>query len=127
MIYRSAFYFVALAIVAGCAARPMPALTSAHPASPAAAEAPVPPSSTTLTPAAGLRADASGAGQAGMAMGHGAHGMSAATGPRAATSYTCPMHPDVHATQPGRCPKCGMTLVPRQPETGSATGGSHAH
>lgn len=24
--------------------------------------------------------------------------------------YTCPMHPDVHTEQPGRCPKCGMNL-----------------
>ncbi len=24
--------------------------------------------------------------------------------------YTCPMHPDVHSTVPGNCPKCGMTL-----------------
>ena len=26
--------------------------------------------------------------------------------------YACPMHPDVTATQPGKCPKCGMKLVP---------------
>jgi len=26
--------------------------------------------------------------------------------------YTCPMHPDVISDKPGRCPKCGMTLVP---------------
>jgi hypothetical protein len=24
--------------------------------------------------------------------------------------YTCPMHPEVVATQPGKCPKCGMDL-----------------
>src|SRR5271170_3134810 len=24
--------------------------------------------------------------------------------------YTCPMHPEVHSTGPGACPKCGMTL-----------------
>ncbi|HEX2934956.1 MAG TPA: heavy metal-binding domain-containing protein [Bacteroidales bacterium] len=24
--------------------------------------------------------------------------------------YTCPMHPDVHQTKPGKCPRCGMTL-----------------
>lgn len=29
--------------------------------------------------------------------------------PTAAT-YACPMHPDVTATQPGNCPKCGMAL-----------------
>lgn len=26
-------------------------------------------------------------------------------------TYTCPMHPQIHATQPGNCPLCGMTLV----------------
>src|SRR5438045_9678125 len=26
--------------------------------------------------------------------------------------YTCPMHPEVVMDAPGKCPKCGMTLVP---------------
>jgi Cu(I)/Ag(I) efflux system membrane fusion protein len=26
--------------------------------------------------------------------------------------WTCPMHPSVHAKDPGKCPICGMTLVP---------------
>jgi CopA family copper-resistance protein len=26
-------------------------------------------------------------------------------------TYTCPMHPEIHASKPGSCPKCGMTLV----------------
>ncbi len=26
--------------------------------------------------------------------------------------YTCPMHPDVRQSEPGNCPKCGMTLEP---------------
>jgi PBP1b-binding outer membrane lipoprotein LpoB len=25
--------------------------------------------------------------------------------------YTCPMHPEVVSDKPGKCPKCGMTLV----------------
>jgi hypothetical protein len=25
--------------------------------------------------------------------------------------YTCPMHPEVTMDKPGKCPKCGMTLV----------------
>jgi CopA family copper-resistance protein len=25
--------------------------------------------------------------------------------------YTCPMHPEVQSPSPGKCPKCGMTLV----------------
>src|SRR5262249_30736239 len=28
--------------------------------------------------------------------------------------YTCPMHPEVVNQGPGRCPKCGMDLVPRE-------------
>ncbi len=27
-------------------------------------------------------------------------------------TYTCPMHPEVQERKPGKCPKCGMTLVP---------------
>ena len=27
-------------------------------------------------------------------------------------SYACPMHPDVTASEPGTCPRCGMKLVP---------------
>lgn len=28
-------------------------------------------------------------------------------------TYTCPMHPEVVSDAPGKCPKCGMTLVRR--------------
>lgn len=34
--------------------------------------------------------------------------------PKAKTEYTCSMHPEVSATAPGRCPKCGMDLVPKK-------------
>jgi FtsP/CotA-like multicopper oxidase with cupredoxin domain len=30
----------------------------------------------------------------------------------AAVEYVCPMHPDVISDGPGRCPKCGMKLIP---------------
>ncbi|MBK6294656.1 MAG: heavy metal translocating P-type ATPase [Rhodoferax sp.] len=35
--------------------------------------------------------------------------------PAAGTIYTCPMHPEVRQDQPGKCPKCGMTLEPVAP------------
>jgi Heavy metal binding domain len=28
------------------------------------------------------------------------------------TGYYCPMHSNVRQPQPGKCPKCGMELVP---------------
>jgi hypothetical protein len=27
--------------------------------------------------------------------------------------YSCPMHPEIEQKKPGRCPKCGMALVPQ--------------
>lgn len=30
--------------------------------------------------------------------------------------YTCSMHPEVIQDKPGKCPKCGMDLVPEKPE-----------
>jgi Cu+-exporting ATPase len=32
-----------------------------------------------------------------------------------ATTYVCPMDPEVRATAPGPCPKCGMALEPEHP------------
>ena len=31
----------------------------------------------------------------------------------ASAGYTCPMHPEVQSSSPGKCPKCGMDLVPK--------------
>ncbi len=28
--------------------------------------------------------------------------------------YTCPMHPEIIRDKPGKCPKCGMTLVKKK-------------
>jgi hypothetical protein len=30
--------------------------------------------------------------------------------------WTCPMHPEVVQSEPGKCPKCGMKLVPVRPK-----------
>jgi FtsP/CotA-like multicopper oxidase with cupredoxin domain len=43
----------------------------------------------------------------------------------AATTYTCPMHPEVVSEEPGRCPECGMKLLPSQLVSSAA--GSHGH
>jgi Cu+-exporting ATPase len=43
-------------------------------------------------------------------------GREPARGPDDAGKYTCPMHPEVLADEPGNCPKCGMTLEPLMPK-----------
>ncbi len=43
-----------------------------------------------------------------------------------ATVYTCPMHPEVQMDKPGRCPKCGMTLVPTKAKP-APDHGRHEH
>lgn len=40
--------------------------------------------------------------------------------------YTCPMHPEVVRDAPGKCPKCGMDLVPVKSTTGKPQM-SHTH
>jgi FtsP/CotA-like multicopper oxidase with cupredoxin domain len=42
-----------------------------------------------------------------------------------AAGYVCPMHPEVTAQEAGKCPKCGMKLVPAK--AGASTGSAHHH
>ena len=45
--------------------------------------------------------------------GHAHHGQSETSSEKDASAvYTCPMHPEVRSPDPGRCPRCGMALVP---------------
>ena len=37
-----------------------------------------------------------------------------ATASAGPAGFTCPMHPEVHSATPGKCPKCGMDLVPER-------------
>jgi hypothetical protein len=37
-----------------------------------------------------------------------------ASEPAGAAAFTCPMHPEVVRTEPGKCPICGMNLVPKK-------------
>ena len=43
---------------------------------------------------------------------------------RSRTEFACPMHPEVISDEPGNCPKCGMTLVPREAAATSHAGHS---
>jgi hypothetical protein len=43
-------------------------------------------------------------------MSHKQHHNTTMTGKKV-LKYTCPMHLEVIANKPGKCPKCGMTLV----------------
>jgi HlyD family secretion protein len=67
------------------------------------------------------RADAPVAGRAEPKDEHAGHRPPAARSAPAASPaqwYTCPMHPEVLQDRPGKCPKCGMDLVPRKKEGG---------
>lgn len=103
-------------LMACASAPPPPAHTS--PLSPEAEEPPIAPVATSLrqdplaTPPPPAAHDA-----------HAGHHHSAASAPNsepqaASETYVCPMHPDVKQSTPGKCPRCGMKLVPA-PKPGS--------
>lgn len=41
--------------------------------------------------------------------------------------YTCPMHPEVIKEAPGKCPKCGMELIPLSTSADPHAGHRHEH
>ncbi len=75
-----------------------------HPANAEAAEVPV------QDPSAVLRTE-EGIATPGME-----HSPPAAAGSdeKGTGAYVCPMHGEITSDQPGRCPECGMELVPRE-------------
>ena len=88
----------------GCAATtPAPRFSSESPADPTVAEgvesAPAP-----MLTGSGELAEKSPAPPS--PAGHEHHGTAGS-----ATTYTCSMHPEVKASEPGKCPICGMVLV----------------
>lgn len=106
------------AVLAGCATIEPPQPGAGHPASPQAAAARDTEASGVLavdennlprTPPEmrrGMMHQDHGTMDAGT-MGGG----SSPTG-RTVAAYTCPMHPEIITETPGKCPKCGMQLVP---------------
>ena len=97
---RSLCAIVATAVGVGCAGEPLPPSYSRRdPANPQALEVradnAVPPTAapTAVDP---MQHSETSEGDAGVV-------------------YTCSMHSEVRQSAPGRCPKCGMTLVPKKP------------
>ena len=122
-------------LLGGCASEPKLRPTALDPANPAAPES-RPLAVPSLGEGSGLRAPAepepasapahgnAGDGRTQEHAGH-VHGGGEASPPRSGSEsqaggpatvlYTCPMHPEVTSSEPGRCPKCGMKLVPKAP------------
>ena len=91
-----------------------PADHAARPDDPAAPEAPfAPPPALGASVSASVSADPAAASAADPAAGD--------------VVYTCPMHPEIRSDAPGKCPKCGMTLVPRPRAEGAPGHQHHEH
>jgi len=51
--------------------------------------------------------------------------MGAGVAKSSAQIYTCPMHPEIRQQEPGKCPICGMSLVPAEETSGSSGQSPH--
>ncbi len=101
-----------LTLVLGACVRPHPIepLGEGHPASPASAAVFVPPPNPFASAIEPVAAPDAPEMPEMPGMSHDQHA-SPTTAP-AAAGYTCPMHQEIRSDQPGKCPKCGMSLVP---------------
>lgn len=50
----------------------------------------------------------------GFSQDHQQHSSQPSASKKQGTEYTCPMHPEIIVGKPGKCPKCGMDLVPKE-------------
>ena len=101
-------------LLVGCAASfTDPAQSPDHPANAAGPDAAISaPSQTLALPQAPTTAPAGDSmlNMPGMQHANGAS-MHRTPTTQVAAKYTCLMHPEVISDKPGKCPKCGMTLV----------------
>lgn len=103
---------VALVAGAACATEPPPRPVQLDPSNPSAPES-APLSSGALAPAPSAPAPPPASSEP-----HEKTEAAPDGGPsrqQSTTLYTCAMHPEVISDKPGKCPKCGMTLVPKAP------------
>ena len=117
-------------LLGACASEPTPRPARLDPANPAAAESPAlavnsfagggpaleaspPPAEPAEPPAPGPAHSEHQHGGPAAPSETGGKDQPGGGGDKKATTYTCPMDADVVSDKPGRCPKCGMNLVPK--------------
>jgi hypothetical protein len=104
----------------GCVRSPSPMPEGENPGDPAGAESQQPRITKTLATDEKPLADMASNDDKNMSnMGSGTEASE-----NAGDVYVCPMHPDVTSDQPGKCPKCGMSLVKKDKQ---ADGSHHEH